>query len=243
MRDVAQPSRPWAGRMRWCDLAFLHWPVAPNALRPLIPPGLAIETFDGDAWLGIVPFRMEGVRVRGTPPLPTVHAFPEINVRTYVRGAGRVGVWFFSLDATSRLAVRGARWLYNLPYFDADIDATREVDSAGHETIRYTSRRVHRAAPSAGFAASYSAKGDPCEAVPGTLDHFLAERYCLFMYDDRRELGLLDVDHAPWTLRRGRADIRVNSMAAAAGIQLPDIAPIVHIGDDLDVRAWARLPI
>jgi uncharacterized protein len=235
MRDVAPPARPWVGHMRWCDLAFLHWPVAPDAVRPLVPSGLQLDTYDGRAWVGVVPFRMEGVRLRGAPPVPTTHAFPEINVRTYVRAAGRAGVWFFSLDATSRLAVRGARLLYNLPYFDAEISIT-----PGAEVVHYDSRRVHRGAPQAEFRGRYRAIGDVYESLPGTLDHFLVERYCLFMFDERRGLGVLDIDHQPWPLQPATAEIATNSMAEAAGITLPRVRPVVHFARALEVRAWTR---
>jgi uncharacterized protein YqjF (DUF2071 family) len=251
--------------MRWCDLAFLHWPVPARVLRPLIPTPLELETFDGSAWVGVVPFRMEGVRLRGVPPIPTTHAFPEINVRTYVRADERAGVWFFSLDASSRLAVRGARLLYNLPYYDADIEVrpldrarlsdgltphasraeSQAVDSAGGAGIRYHGHRVHRDAPSAEFEADYAPAATTAsyEASPGTLEHFLVERYCLFTYDRRRGLGLIDVDHASWQLQRGTAAIRANTMALAAGIRLPEIEPVVHVTRDVDVRAWTRQPI
>jgi uncharacterized protein YqjF (DUF2071 family) len=238
MRDIALPSRPWLGRMRWCDLAFLHWPVAADALRPLVPAMLQIDTYDGAAWVGVVPFRMEGVRLRGAPPVPTTHAFPEINVRTYVRAAGRAGVWFFSLDAASKLAVRGARRLYTLPYFDAKITVT-----VGSGAVDYHSVRSHRAAPPAEFKGRYSPIGGQYRASPDTLDHFLVERYCLFMHDDDRGLGLLDIDHEPWPLHRGVADIAANTMAAAAGIDLPCVEPLVHYAHRLDVRAWNREPV
>lgn len=221
--------------MRWCDLAFLHWPVTPDVLRPMIPASLALDTFDGDAWIGVVPFRMEGVRLRGAPAVPTTGAFPEINVRTYVRAAGRSGVWFFSLDAASRLAVRGARFLYNLPYFDAEITVRSEADA-----IHYASTRVHRGAPAATFVGRYHPVSGTYEAAPGTLDHFLVERYCLFMFDDRRGLGLLDIDHEPWPLQRGVVDLSANTMVDPIGITLPRDEPLVHVAGALEVRAWTR---
>jgi uncharacterized protein YqjF (DUF2071 family) len=221
--------------MRWCDLAFLHWPVSAALLRPLIPNGLNIDTYDGRAWVGVVPFRMEGVRMRGAPPIPTTHAFPEVNLRTYVHAADRAGVWFFSLDAASRLAVRGARVLYDLPYFAADISIT-----AGAATIMYDSKRVHRGVPPARFMARYEPIGAVYEASPGTLDHFLVERYCMFMCGKRRGLGLLDIDHEPWPLQRAHAEVTLNTLAQAAGIALPDTQPIVHFSRALDVRAWTR---
>jgi hypothetical protein len=219
--------------MRWCDLAFVHWPVPPNVLRPLIPTDLHIDTFEGAAWIGVVPFRMERVRLRAAPPVPTAHAFPEINVRTYVRAGGRLGVWFFSLDATSRLAVRGARYLFNLPYFDADIDVRQEGT-----TLHYESRRQHRNAPPARFEARYGASGAVYEPAPGSLDHFLVERYCLFMRHPRRGLGLIDVDHQPWRLQKGHAEIAVNTMLEAARLPSPPGDPLVHVAQAVDVHAW-----
>jgi uncharacterized protein YqjF (DUF2071 family) len=224
--------------MGWRDLAFLHWPVTQDILRPLIPASLEIDTYDGHAWIGVVPFRMEGVRLRGAPPVPTTHAFPEINVRTYVRGGGRAGVWFFSLDATSRLAVRGARFLYNLPYFDAEITVSSNAGA-----IHYDAKRVHHGAPPATFVGHYRPVSDVYEAAPGTLDHFLVERYCLFMFDARRGLGLLDIDHEPWPLQRATVSLSTNTMTDPLGITLPPVDPVVHFAGALDVRAWARTPV
>jgi uncharacterized protein YqjF (DUF2071 family) len=226
------PDRAWAGRMRWSDLAFLHWPLATNVLRPLIPAALEIDTFDGQGWIGIVPFRMEGVRTRWLPPLPTTYTFPELNVRTYVRSGGYAGVWFFSLDAASALAVRGARWAFNLPYFDADIT----VASTG-EAIEYRSRRVHRDAPPAELRGSYRPAGGIYQAVPGTRDHFLVERYCLFT-EIQGVINRLDIHHKPWPLQPATALIEMNTMASAAGIELPDVAPLAHFARSLEVLAW-----
>jgi uncharacterized protein YqjF (DUF2071 family) len=152
-----------------------------------------------------------------------------------VRAAGRSGVWFFSLDAASRLAVRGARLLYNLPYFDAEITVRSEPDA-----IHYASTRVHRGAPAATFVGRYHPISGTYEAAPGTLDHFLVERYCLFMFDDRRGLGLLDIDHEPWLLQRGVVDLSANTMVDPIGIALPGVEPLVHVASALDVRAWTR---
>ena len=120
-RPWPPPARSWGLAMVWHDLLFAHWPLGPQALRDLIPPDLEIDTYEGRAWLGIVPFRMSGVRVRGLPPLLGTGAFPELNVRTYVRIGERPGVWFFSLDAASPLGVRVARRVFGLPYQDAHL--------------------------------------------------------------------------------------------------------------------------
>src|SRR5688500_5474109 len=129
-------ARPWSVFMRWHELLFMHWPVPAAALRPLIPAGLELDTFDGSAWLGVVPFRMSGIRRRLLPPVPGTAAFPELNVRTYVTAGAKPGVWFFSLDAANRLAVRVARWTFHLPYYDATMSCTR--DRAGEVAYRST---------------------------------------------------------------------------------------------------------
>jgi uncharacterized protein len=224
--------------MRWVDLAFLHWRVDPDMIRPLIPPDLTLETFDGAAWVGVVPFRMEDVRLRFTPAIPGTSAFPELNVRTYVRAGERFGVWFFSLDAANQLAVRGARLLYNLPYYDAAMAVHEEG-----EGFVYESRRVHTGAPPAEFVGHYATAGPVYQAEQGTLDYFLVERYCLFMKSRRGELGYLDVHHLPWPLQPATARLDLNTMAAAAGIHLPADPPLVHFARDLEVLAWNRVTL
>src|SRR5262245_56236534 len=140
------PSRPWVMAMQWHELLFMHWPMPPAVLQTLLPPALALDTFDGVAWLGITPFRMAGSRPRFVQPLPWLSAFPELNVRTHVTAEGKPGVWFFSLDASNPLAVRGARTVFHLPYYDAAMTAKRDGS-----VMRYTSMRTHQGAPSAAF--------------------------------------------------------------------------------------------
>lgn len=229
------PVTPWVGRMRWSDLAFLHWPLDPAVIRPLIPPGLELDTFDGQAWLGVVPFRMEASRVRLMPAIPGLSDFAELNVRTYARTGRRFGVWFFSLDAANPVAVRGARTLFNLPYFDASMT----VD-ARDRAVSYRSHRTHRLAPPADFVAEYAPAGPAYHAQPGTLDYFLTERYCLFSQGRDGEIGCLDVHHLPWPLQPATVAIEQNTMAAAIGITLPDRPPIAHFAGALDVVAWNR---
>lgn len=219
--------------MQWLDLAFLHWPVEPEKLRPLIPDSLTLDTFDGQAWVGVVPFRMAKVRVRLTPPVPTAYDFAELNVRTYVRRKDRPGVWFISLDAASRLAVIGARVGCNLPYFKAEMDWRR----AG-EVTSYRSRRTHRGAAPAEFEAHYGPTGPVALAAAGTLAHWLTERYCLFTVGWKGRVSQLDVHHRPWPLQPGMAEIKTNSMARAGGITLPDCPPLVHYAAGVDVVAW-----
>lgn len=231
------PDSPWEMAMRWHDLAFLHWPVAAELLRPLIPIELSLDTFDGTAWIGVVPFRMSGVRPRFVPSLPGLSAFPEINVRTYVTAHGKPGVWFFSLDARNRLAVRVARAVFGLPYFDAQIELTEREGS-----IQYQSRRTHRAAPPADFHGSYRPSGDVYRTERGELDHFLTERYCLYTRNRRGDVCRGDIHHSPWPLQAAEVDIRQNSMSAPIGLDLPG-PPLVHFARKLDVIAWFPDPI
>ncbi|HVF27390.1 MAG TPA: DUF2071 domain-containing protein [Pyrinomonadaceae bacterium] len=193
-----------------------------------------MDTFDGRAWIGVVPFRMSGVRPRYAPALRCTSAFPEINVRTYVEAGDRSGVWFFSLDATSRLAVRVARAWYGLPYYDARM----RVENVG-ESVRYHSRRVHRGASPAEFDASYRPTGPVYRTEAATLDHWLTERYCLFAADRRGRVGYGDIHHAPWPLQPAEADIECNTMTQWLGITLPATNPVVHFARRLDVIAWS----
>lgn len=254
-RPWPAPSRPWAMAMSWRDLLFLHWPIDPAVLAPLVPPPLRLDTFDGRAWLGVVPFRMAGTRLRGLPPIPGAADFPEINVRTYaVAPDGRTGVWFFSLDATSRLAVRAARTWFGLPYFDARIDCAVDTaadgrgDGDGGEVgppagVHYRSERTHRGAPPAAFAGRYRPTGPVVAAAPGTLDHWLTERYALFSVDRRGRVGCGEVHHAPWPLQPAAASVETNTMAVPIGVALPGPAPLVHFARRIDVVAWTVRPL
>ncbi|GAB4200095.1 MAG: DUF2071 domain-containing protein [Roseiflexaceae bacterium] len=227
------PRRPWVMAMEWHDLLFMHWPVAPAALRALLPPGLELETFDGQAWLGVVPFWMRGVRARATPALPWVSAFPELNVRTYVRADDRPGVWFFSLDAANPLAVQVARATFHLPYFDARMAALRTA-----EGIDYRSTRTHRGASPAEFAARYRPIGPVQRAAPGSFDAWLTERYCLYAANRRGRVWRGEIHHAPWPLQPAEAEVERNSMAAPIRLRLPDTPPLLHFARRLDVLAW-----
>ncbi|HZN65846.1 MAG TPA: DUF2071 domain-containing protein [Tepidisphaeraceae bacterium] len=170
-RPWPTPSRPWAMRMDWHELLFMHWKVPSKLLRPHVPQTLNIEVCEGFAWVGVVPFRMTNVRPRFVPPVPGMSAFPELNVRTYVvpRGTNeKPGVWFFSLDATNPLAVRVARWSYHLPYFDARISCNPN-GGVNTPTIHYSSRRTHKGAPPAELDMDYRPTGKVFHAERGSL--------------------------------------------------------------------------
>lgn len=227
------PTGRWFMFMRWTQLAFLHWSVPAAILRPLVPSGLELDTFDSSCWVGIVPFRMEGTRHRSAPGIPTATNFPEVNLRTYVRGAGRSGVWFLSLDAASRLAVWGARIRFNLPYYHASMDVT-----AAQSDVVYASRRMSGGGP-AELRIKYGPAGDAYRTEPGNLDHWLTERYCLFGQRRNGAVYYMDVHHAPWPVQPGRAVVESSTLANAACLDLPETRPeLVHYSSSLDVWAW-----
>lgn len=220
---------PWIAEQTWLDLAFLHWPVARRVVQDRLPAGLTLDLWDGGAWIGIVPFRLEGLHARHLPGVPGATDFLELNVRTYVRVADRPGVYFFSLDASSRLAVLGARALFGLPYHRAEM---RFEQAAPLDWIRYTS---HRADGAATFDARYRPNGLARPAEPGSLEEFLVERYRLFNPRGER-ITRVEIDHAPWRLRPADVEIALNTMALANGIPLPDQAPFAHYVDRQDMR-------
>lgn len=221
-------------RMTWIDLAFLHWQVARDAVAGRIPGGLELDTYNDAAWLGVTPFRMTGVRPIYSPPIPTATDFPELNVRTYVRHKDTAGVFFFSLDAASKLAVKAARTATNLPYFHARMQEKRDRDE-----VHYTSVRSHGA--KAEFRGSYRPTGLVEKARPGSLDYWLTERYSLFVERDGK-LIRLDIEHEPWPLQPASADIEINTMTEAAGIPLPGEKPHVLFSRQLEVVAHWPVP-
>ena len=217
----------------WRNLAFLHWSFPVEVLRARVPFELEIDTFDGMAWVGLVPFTMTGVRPRGLPAVPGLSVFHELNVRTYVHAGGVPGVWFFSLDAASALAVWGARTFYHLPYFQADMRLRRS-----EERFEYVSHRADRRGSPASFEAVWRV-GDPVETpVSDTLEFFLTERYCLYARR-RGHLHRHRVRHVPWPLRRAHLDLLDSTMLEAAGLPTPETEPLVLAADPLEVTILA----
>lgn len=226
------PDAPWLMTQSWHNLLFAHWPVDGALLRSRMPPGLPLDLYDGQAWIGVVPFRMTNVGPRFVPALPWVSEFAELNVRTYVTVGGKPGVYFFSLDAESALAVAAARSLLHLPYFTAQMQVRCEA-----RFVDYSSRRIGDGAP-AELVAQYQPVGPPFHAEPGSLDHFLTERYCLYNVDARFRAYRLEIHHPPWTLQRAEATFAANTMTEAVGVRLPAIAPVLHFSPRQDTLAW-----
>lgn len=229
------PRGPWLTAQRWTDLLFAHWPIDARVLGALVPATLPLDTFDGVGWLSIASFYLSHLRPRWLPALPWLSEFPELNVRTYVSLGGKPGVYFFSLDAGSAIAVAGARATYHLPYFKARMRTSREPAGA----VRYTSRRTDPRGKPADFAARYRPIGPVVASARGTLDHWLTERYCLYATDAARRVYRAEIHHHPWPLQSVDAEIETNTMAVAAGIELPSMAPRLAFASLLDVVVWA----
>jgi uncharacterized protein len=232
-RPWPMPSSPWIMTQTWHDLLFAHWPVDLAALRALVPASFPVDTYDGQAWVGIVPFHMSNVAPRAVPALPWISAFPELNVRTYVTLDGKPGVYFFSLDAANPVAVQAARVLAHLPYYTAAMEVEPRED-----WVHYRSRRTSSHAPPAELIARYRPRGDARPPLLGTLEYFLTERYCLYTEDSSGRAFRLDIHHPPWPLQAAEAEFEVNTMAAAAGIALPAVPPLLHFARRQDMVAW-----
>ena len=213
----------------WHDLLFAHWPVDSAALRPLVPRELPLDTFDGRCWVATTPFHMSHIHGRGLPPLPGLSGFPELNVRTYVTLNRKPGVYFFSLDAANRPAIWAARRFYRLPYFCARMSV-----KARDNWINYESRRHDGKAE---FRGRYRAVSEARLREKGSIENWLTERYCLYTVA-RGKIYCAEIHHQQWPLQDAQAEIEVNSMAAAAGIALPQSKPLLHFSSKLEVLIW-----
>jgi uncharacterized protein len=217
----------------WEDLLFAHWRVPLAAVREHVPAELEVEQHDGSAWVSVTPFRLTGLRARGTLPLPGVSSFLELNVRSYVRAAdGKPGIWFFSLDASSRLAVEAARRTYKLPYFQARMAAERRG-----EWIEYECARIEEAGRV--FSGRYRPDGPVFNAEPGSPEEFLTERYCLYTTDERGRLYRAEIHHEPWPLQAAEAEIE---LASISPIELTGDA-VLHFSRRLDIVVWPLKPV
>ena len=221
-RPYPVPERRWTMGQTWRHLLFAHWRVPHDVLRPYVPARLELEEHDGSAWIGLTPFRITGLRLRGALPLPLLSSFLELNCRTYVSAGGRPGIWFFSLDASSRAAVAAARRVYRLPYRNARIEAGGDRFRADTDGGGF-------------FEARYDGLGAPVPAERGTLEHFLAERYCL--YSGEGDLRA-DIHHSRWPLQRAQSELEHQGIAP---VELEG-EPICHYAHRLDVVIWSPEP-
>jgi uncharacterized protein YqjF (DUF2071 family) len=231
------PRAPWLMGQTWTNLLFAHWPVSREALERVVPAPLLIDEYEGTPWLGVTPFRVENLRLRGTPPVPPLSEFPELNVRTYVTVDGAPGIYFLSLDAASSPAVHAARFGYRLPYFRSRMAMAEDGSS-----IAYDATRVSEDGPPAEFRARYGATGGKVAERRDSLERWLTERYCLYTLDEKHTVHRGEIHHPPWPLRRAWAEIDVNTMADPHGIDLEG-EPLLHFSPRQDVVLWPIEPV
>jgi len=226
------PGGEWTWRQSWCNLLFAHWPIRAALLQPLVPPSLRVQEFAGTSWVGVVPFRMQGVMRRPFPDLPYFSAFPELNLRLYVERDGKPGVWFLSLDAANAMAVWAGRRFFHLPYFRARIDMGGLLDSTDFHSLRLSKPRGIE------FAAQYKPDSDPFESQPGSLEHWLTERYCLYAQSPEGQLYCTEVHHHPWPLQRVQVEIARNDLFAPHKLPISGPPELVHFSRHIDVVVW-----
>ncbi|HEX2129175.1 MAG TPA: DUF2071 domain-containing protein [Solirubrobacterales bacterium] len=230
------PERPWFMGQSWRDLLFAHWRVDADALRRVVPPQLELHLYDGAAWLGVTPFKVEGLRLRNTPPPPVLSRFLEVNVRTYVEVDGKPGIYFLSLDTESRSAVAAARRGYRLPYFHA-----RQSRERIGEGFAFHSERVSADGPPAAMACEYTPARARLPVKPGSLERWLSERYCLYTLAEGGTVQRADIHHPPWPLQPAEGSFTRNTMAHPYGIELEG-EPLLHYSAIQDVVLWTIAP-
>ena len=252
----ARPSGFPLMHQYWGKLLFMHWAIDAEILRPLIPSQLSIDTFNGMAWIGVVPFTLWSIRASFLPPIPGTSAFHELNVRTYVHFNGVPGVWFFSLDATNSLAIWGARRFYHLPYFNAEMKLRQDGSKIEYSSARTDALTYARffAAEADGFSADLNADrfqklpqaelnaawtiGEPqAQSTPDTIEFFLTERYCLYSYQ-RDQLYRSRIFHEPWRLQKASLDVCESTMIESLGVAQPTSEPLLHYAESIAVEIW-----
>jgi hypothetical protein len=234
-----EPDAPVVMHQNWHQLLFLHWEVPAEELQRLIPQELTIDTFDGNAYVGLVPFTLTGVRPVLTPPLPWISSFHEVNVRTYVHREGSdPGVWFFSLDASSAIAVAAARAAYKLPYYFSQIEFFASNEAI--PTINFTAHRDDPRGPGPAHAhLRYRAmEGIVTKATPGTIEHFLIERYILYSTEDSHHLHRARVHHQAYPIQRAEVLDLEETLIWAAGIRRSKTHPLRHYASEVNVKIY-----
>ena len=219
-----------AFEMEWRDVFFASYQVDPELVAPQIPDRLDVDTFEGDAYLSVVPFVIGDIRPKGLPAAVGLTT-PELNLRTYVTCDGQPGIYFFNLDAGDVFGVIGARLFNKLPYYYADMRY-----DPGTET-RFRSRRRTPGARPLAFDATYGSTGDPFQPDAGTVEHFLVERYRYFTEAQDGEIYYADIEHEPWTLRTGRWEVRENELFEANGFDEPESEPVLSHSEGVTVVA------
>jgi uncharacterized protein len=226
------PNRPWVMKQTWYNLLFAHWEIDPEIIQSLIPKSLTVDTYNGKAWLAVVPFQMSGIRLRYLPEIPYTSEFPEINVRTYVTYQNKPGVYFFSLDATNYLAVQVAKTFFHLPYFFSKITVKNENEQIFYESKRLGSERDYH------FKGIYQPVSEIFYSEFGSLEYWLTERYCLYTtYQNRLFRG--EIHHEKWPLQHAEADFLENTMVQIEGLSSFQSTPLLHFAKKIDVLLWS----
>ena len=232
------PPGRWLMRQRWNDLLFAHWRVPAVAIEPLLPPGLVVDTFQGSAWLGAMPFWMDRIKVRGVPPIPGARSFPDLILRTYVREerSETPGIYCLSVDSSNLLAVMAGRAFFHLPYHSAEM----HIEQRTEREFAFYSRRRFAAEPVL-FKARYRGLG-PSQKLrdirSGSLEYFLMERSCLFSRNRAGEPIRANLHQASWSLEEAEAEIELNDLASVLEIRLPEQEPVLHYSRRLAVYVW-----
>lgn len=232
-----RPNRHAVMRQRWAGLGFFHWQVDPEVIAARLPKGLHVDTWDGAAWLGVVPFFMQKVRPTGLPAVPWLSWFLELNVRTYVYDdEGRAGVWFFSLDCNQPVAVELARRFFHLPYEHAKMRASTSTEGM----IDY---ECQRKGESRTVTCHYplADRKSTAAAEPGTLEWFLAERYLLFAANKHGRIFTGQVHHEPYRVAPidTAAHTATNLPLAWDGFAIPDGPPVsALVAEAVDVGIY-----
>jgi uncharacterized protein YqjF (DUF2071 family) len=226
-------------RQDWCSLLFMHWRIDAALLRPLIPERLTIDTYDGSAWIAIVPFTIRNMSPfpPKLPRIPGFNAMHELNVRTYATLDGVPGVWFFSLDVTHALAMVGARVFYHLPYFTAGIEIQKRDSS-----IAFTHARTGPDGPQARFDVKYTILNKLPATQPGSLEYFLVERYCLYAARDDA-LYRARIFHQPWPLHSAELHSFDSTVIQAAGLPCPEGLPLLHYAPEVNADIWRPIKV
>jgi len=232
------PSGRWALTQRWNDLLFAHWPVPASSLAALLPDWLELDTYSGSAWLGVVPFWLDRIKIRGVPPVPGVRSFPDLNLRTYVRDryTGTPGIYCFSLDASNLVAIAVARLFYHLPYYWAEmwLEQRSEREFAFYSRRLFAGRQVI-------FQARYRGLGPThktAELRNGTFESFITERTCLFSSNRAGQPIRANLHYVPWPLEEAEAEIERNDLLSTVGVELPHLEPVLHYSRRLAVYIW-----
>lgn len=237
-RPYPAPTTSFAMHQSWHNLLFIHWRIPHDDLRPHVPADLPLDTDDGSAWVGFVPFEMRDVRPRFLPAVPGLSFFPELNLRTYVTLDNRPGVYFFSLDAANPIAVEIARTLFHLPYYNATMECIVQ-----DQIVQYGSTRTDARGAPAYFRARYRPVGAPFVVAPGSLEYFLTARYCLYTTDARGKVLRAEIHHVPWQLQNAECEIETNTMLDQIGLQLPNEPPHVLFTKHIDMVGWLPKPV